>query len=109
MATLTDLSLYRGEDITITVTMSPPTNVSGWTFALSVKRRYEDSTTLISKTSPTIVNATSGIFRFSLASADTFNANVSTGDYVYDVQRTNSGSQTVLCAGSLKVLPQVAL
>jgi hypothetical protein len=112
MAIKTDIAWYLGEDVTLTVTMSPAVNITGWSLAFTVKRAYGDAAALLSKTTAagiTITDAANGVFRVTLASADTNNATVGAGAYVYDVQRTDSGFRTVLCLGTLTVLPEVTL
>lgn len=112
LATRTDIAFYHGEDVTLTVTMSPATNISGWSLSFTVKRALADTSALISKTTAsgiTIADAANGVFRIAIASANTNNANVGPGAYTYDVQRTDSGFRTVLAIGTLTVLPQVTL
>jgi hypothetical protein len=105
-------SCYKGEDVVITVTLSPATNITGWGLQFTVKRGYEDGTALLTKTTAggiTITDAANGVFKITLASDDTNNATVGAGAYVFDVQRTDGGSRAVLTIGTFTVFPEVAL
>lgn len=109
MATSANISFYKGEDITLTVTMSPVTNITGWTLQFMVKKQYGDATAQITKTvgsGITITDATNGVFTVAIARADT--SGLDPGVYVFDIQRTNAGNQTVLTIGNLTLLPEVA-
>lgn len=112
MATSQNFSCYQGEDVTVTVSLSPATNITGWSLAFTVKRQYGDAAALIAKTvgsGITVVNAATGVFAVALASADTNNANVGPGAYPFEITRTDGGSRTVLTIGTFTVLPAVAL
>lgn len=110
MASVANISFYKGEDVTLTVTMSPVTNITGWTLQFTLRKQYGDTTALITKTTGagiTITDAANGVFQVTLASADTVNQELR--PYVYDIQRTNAGNRTVLTIGNLTLLPEVAL
>jgi hypothetical protein len=110
MASTANLSFYKGEDVVLTVTMAPPTSISGWTLQFTLRKQHGDATALITKTSGagiTVTDSTNGIFKVTLASADTSALDLRA--YVYDIQRTDSGSRTVLTIGNLTLLPEVAL
>lgn len=94
------------EQVTVTVTMSPATSISGWTLAFTV--RNSDGTLMVSKTTAsgiTITDAGAGIFTIALATADT--GAIPPGVYDFDVWRTNSGNETRLAYGPLVVDKQV--
>jgi hypothetical protein len=110
MANIANISFYKGEDVTLTVTMSPATNITGWTLAFTVKQKYGDAIAVVSKSTSsgiTITDAVNGVFTVTIASADT-NLLDQQG-YVYDIQRTNAGNRTVLAIGNLTLLPEVTL
>ena len=50
MATQANISFYKGEDVVLTVTMSPATNISGWTLQFTLRKQYGDTTALVTKT-----------------------------------------------------------
>ena len=107
MANIANITFYKGEDVTITVTMSPATNITSWTFVFTAKDKL-GGTQALQKTNAsfTIADALNGVFRFTLSATDT-GTTLSVRTYVYDIQRTNSGSATVLVTGNLKVLGEV--
>jgi hypothetical protein len=110
MATIANISFYKGEDVTLTVTMTPATNITGWTLQFTVRKSYGDSTALITKTigaGITVTDSTNGIFTVAIASGDT--TNLDQRAYVFDIQRTNGGNRTVLTIGNLTLLPEVTL
>ena len=109
-ASKADAAFHQGEDLTLTATMAPAANITGWTLTFSIKKQYGDAAALLTKTvgaGITIIDAANGVFQIALASADT--AALETRQYVFDIQRTNSGSRTVLTIGNITVLPQVSL
>jgi hypothetical protein len=107
-ATVTaNLSISKGEDVTVTDTITA-TDITGWSLTFSLKRQYGDASALLTKTvgaGITITSAGSGIFTVAIARADTTGLDPRT--YVYDIQRTDSGHQTVLTTGNLTLLPEV--
>lgn len=110
MASLANISFYKGEDVVLTVTMTPTTAISGWTLQFTMRTQYGDPTALVTKSLGSgiaITNPTSGIFTVSLASADTAGLELRT--YVYDIQRIDSGARTVLTIGNITLLPEVTL
>src|SRR5579862_9901579 len=110
MATIANISFYKGEDVTLTVTMSPTTNIAGWTLQFTVRTSYGDPNALLTKTTGsgiTITNAGSGIFTITIASADS--SGLAQRAYVFDIQRIDSGNRTVLTIGNLTLLPEVTL
>jgi hypothetical protein len=108
MATVANFSFYKGEDVTITDTASPVTNITGWSLQFTVRKQYGDATALITKTvgaGITITDATNGVFKVAIANGDT--ANLAPGAYVYDIQRIDAGFRTVLSTGTMNILPEV--
>lgn len=103
-----NFSLYKGEDVVVTDSMTPVTNITGWSLQFTLRKNYGDATALVTKTvgaGITVTDATNGVFKITLASADT--ANLALGNYVYDVERTDVGNRTVLSIGNLNILPEV--
>jgi hypothetical protein len=110
MAAIANISFYKGEDVTLTVTMSPATTITGWTLQFTLRKQFGDATALVTKTigsGITVTDATNGVFTVSLASADTSGLDLRA--YVYDIQRTDSGNRTVLTIGNVTLLPEVTL
>jgi len=103
VATTNNIALYRGEDRLIQFTMSPVEGITGWTIVCSVKQAFTDTAPL-SSTSATVLNGPQGVFSVLFSSSMT---TLDPGDYVYDVQRTDSGQVAVLSIGKLTILPEV--
>ncbi len=93
-----DLSMYQGEDVTITFPpASPGGPISGWTLAFAVKSA-PGGTVQFTKT-PTITDGPNGIITVAIASADT--ASLAAGVYWYELRRTDPGAVTELTVGNL--------
>lgn len=108
--TIANVSFYKGEDVDLTVTLSPPTNITGWSLQFTLRKQYGDAAALLTKTigaGITVTDATNGVFKVALASADS--AGLELKAYVYDIQRTDAGNRTVLTIGNLTLLPEVTL
>lgn len=103
MATINNISLYRGEDRLVQFQMTPSEGITGWTIVCNIKQAYTDTTPL-STTAATILNGPQGIFSVLFSNTMT---NITPGNYVYDVQRTDSGQVAVLSIGNLTILPEV--
>ena len=94
MPATTDITVYRGEDVTLNYTMDPVEDVTGWTLVFTLK---------IAKTSPVLSSIPGGItdgpggrFFFIVPSAAT---DIVAQTYVYDVVRTDPGADKVLAIG----------
>jgi hypothetical protein len=103
------LSCLAGEAVVITVTMDTPPagGISGWALAFYLKKAYTDLAALVTKTTGsgiTITDATAGVFTITLATADT---DQTSGNYVYDVWRTDAGQETALVHGRFSIGPAV--
>lgn len=96
--------IYRGEDDALVFTMTPTTDITGWTISFRVKNTLSDATALVTQAA-TLTTPASGIFTVSLASATT--AALLPGVYAYDVWRTDSGSAAALSIGSITVRASV--
>jgi hypothetical protein len=99
MSVQSNLTFFQGEDILLTLTMTPPTDITGWTLLSTVKDELGGTTQF----NPT-VSATDygrGVFTVSLSRAQT--SALTPGDYVWDVRRTDSGKNAVLAHGEITV------
>jgi hypothetical protein len=106
MSIISTITFDRGEDVLLTVTMTPTTDITGWTLTFTMKQYFGDAAALITK-SGSITSAVGGIFTITINSADT--ATLDPGSYQYDIWRTNTGYATVLTQGILKLLPETRL
>jgi hypothetical protein len=103
VATRQDIGpIYRGEDITLNFTMSPLTDITGWTMSF----RLAQGTTTMLTVSATITTAAAGTFAVALTAAQTSTLSASS-QYTYDVWRTDSGSAAALSVGMVTVLGSV--
>ena len=101
MATFGDFTVFKDTDVTLTVTLSPVVDITGWTLSMVVRKQY--GATAAMTIAGVITGATTGVFTFAIADTDT--ENLDTGAYVYDVLRTTAGSETVLASGILNIMP----
>lgn len=108
-----DLSWVVGEDVTITDTLSPITNITGWAIEFWLRRRYGDDVPLIIKRTGgagiTIDNGAGGVYSIVVGSSDTARPDVDDGAFVYEIRRTDSGQQVVLSHGTVTLLPSAKL
>lgn len=103
MAQLNDISVYKGEAVLLTFTMTPATDISGWSISFTLKTNQTDSTALISQAA-VLTTPASGVFTVTLTHAQT---NRTAATYYYDVQRTDSGSEAVLSIGTFTISQEV--
>jgi hypothetical protein len=102
------LRIIRAQDLTLRFTMSPPRDVASWTVTFKVDRKLAGAAD-ITKTvgsGVTLADTGKGVIEVALAKADTSSLTVSTGlasgeGYVWELKRTNSGSNVVLARGQL--------
>ena len=95
MSVSSNLTFFRGEDITLTFTMTPPTDITGWTTTFTVRNTL-GGTSQFTRT-PTITDAKRGVFTVAILKANT--TSLAVGRYVWDVRRTDAGSNTTLAEG----------
>lgn len=97
------LETYVGEAYAPTFTMAPVEDITGWTIVFTLRTVIGNPVLL--SIAAAIVNAAAGKFRVTITAAQT--DSLATGDYAYDVQRTDAGNETVLSIGTFTVLPDV--
>lgn len=108
------LRIIRAQDLTLKARLSPPRDVTGWSVTFQVRDALGGSSVL-SKTvgsGITISDAGQGILSIALAKADTSGLTVSSSlaagkGYVWDVKRTDAGSNVVLARGQLVLEQEV--
>ena len=108
MAEINDIEFYKGEAIALVFTMTPLTDITGWTIEMNVKYDATDTAVLLT-IAATITTAAAGIFTVNLTSAQTKTLYTSAGGrpLAYDVQRTDAAAEAVLSIGSLSILQEV--
>jgi hypothetical protein len=101
MAPEQTIRLIRAQDLTIVATMEKPRSISGWAITFQVRDSL-GGTSRITKTvggGITITDGGKGVISISLAKADT--SSLTVRSYVWDIKRTDSGSNVVLARGEL--------
>lgn len=105
MATFANFTLYKDTDATLTDTLDPAVNITGWALECSVRKQY-GGTELISKTTGagtiTITDATNGVF--TVAFYDTDTEDLEPGAYIYNILRTDAGSEAILSSGFINLM-----
>jgi len=104
MAVRNDIEFFRGEAISLSFTMTPTTDITGWTITLTIRINANDPAFVLQKTPASLTTPASGIFSFALASTET---RLLVGKYAYDVQRVDSGSEATLSIGNMTVKQEV--
>jgi hypothetical protein len=104
MATLNDITFYKGEAVALVFTMTPVTNIAGWNISLTLRNNPTDAVPLLTKAA-TLTTPAAGVFTVALTHAET--VALSAANYAYDVQRTDTGSEAVLSIGTLVVAQEV--
>jgi len=94
------IAIYRGETIKVTWTLEPLTDITGWTFLMTVSKQANSSAKVFQAT-PTVVSGAAGTFAVDLLSATT--ALLPPGAYYWDVWRNDAGQERLLAFGVLSV------
>lgn len=105
MPVFSDFALGRLENGSLTISMSPPTGISGWSLQYIQTRRL-GGTAIVSKFAASGYNNVSGINVtdgargvLSVALTPGEMSGFTDGTYSYQVLRINSGLQTVISTG----------
>lgn len=113
MATQVDFSVVRYADGTLSVNIAPATSIAGWALRFEAQHRAGGLSGLITKVSAsgygggqsgiTVTDSGNGRFNIAINGIDT--SGLDPGSYSYSVQRTDSGSRTMISEGFLNILP----
>lgn len=101
MAETATITVFRGQRYTLNFTMTPTTDITGWTLAFNVAKSANHPTKLIDDKAMSITLAAAGTFSVALTPTET---NVKPGSYYWDAWRTNSGYETCLAYGTFTVM-----
>jgi len=107
MAIHNDFSWFRGEDVLITFTMTPLTDITAWTITCVLKPTLDNATVLLT-VAATVTSAAAGIYTVAFTAAQN-TTTLSAGIYQYAVERTDSGSVAVLSEGTMQIKPTAKL
>ena len=112
MPVISDFSLAKFQDGTLTISMAPPQAIGGWPINFTVEKRYGSSDSLILKSVSsgfngvsgiTVVNSGQGVFNIAINSIDT--SGLDWGNYATRSERVNSGARTPITEGFLLLTP----
>jgi hypothetical protein len=96
MAVTETISVYRGEQVTLTFQMTPVENVTGWTIHFTVAKKANAASKLIGPLLATTSGLASGQFRVQLTEEV---LDKTPGTYFFDAWRTDEGQEQVLALG----------
>lgn len=112
MPTLQDFSLCQLEDATVQVNLAPPTNINNFDLRFTMLPRFGGVSGLIQLTCGSGYNGVSGINitnpsqgQFQMSFKSIYTSGLDSKNYAYLVDRTTSGSRTVLTEGYVSLLP----
>ena len=112
MPIIANYPLVRGQDGTLTISLTPATSISGWTIQATFLQRFGGSSGLIQKSMASghdgvsgisLLDGAAGSFRVTINAGDT--SGLEYGNYSYNVSRLDSGFATVLSEGFLLLKP----
>jgi hypothetical protein len=107
MSITSEITFYRGEDVTINFTLQPAQDITGWTMTFTVRDKLGGTSQFAKSVGAgiTITDAGRGQFKVAIASADT--SGLAVGRYVWDVRREDSGSKATLADGFMTLRQEV--
>ena len=112
MSTLANFPLTKDTDNNLDISIVPAVSIGGWSMEFEVQKNFWGSSGLILKSVSSGLNGASGItvtdsgqgqLRVRLNAVDS--SGLAYGAYAYQLNRTNSGFQTVLSEGYISVQP----
>ena len=98
--------LFKGEAALLTFTRAAVGALTSWTLAFNLKRYHGDGSALLTIT-PTITDATNGVFTVALTATHTGTTLATFQSYPWDVWRTDTGSEQLVSYGLLTLLEEV--
>lgn len=110
MARVTNIQVYKGEDIVLNFTETPVPvgGIGGWTIKFSLRRLQDGSLTLLHEEDAVIQDGNAGTYQVTIPGEPLGSGTHRTPNkYYYDVWRTNAGSEAVLAIGEFNILPEV--
>ena len=101
-----DVTIYRGQVATLTFTMTPVVDISGWDIRYTAARALGSSGKAIPMKQATVISGPLGMFRVTLTAAET---DIRPAEYQHDAWRVDTGLETPLAFGTLTVQDIVRL
>jgi hypothetical protein len=105
MSITSNLSWFRGEDVTIDFQMAPPADITGWSISFTLKDTLGGSTQTGFPLAAGVIDGPRGRFRVAIPSSAT--SSIPAGRYVWDCRRTDPGNKTTLADGWLDLKQEV--
>lgn len=102
-----NITMARGQDKTIKASMAKPRDITGWAITFQVKDSL-GGTSRFTKTvgsGITVLNAMRGVISIAISAANT--SALSVRSFVWDLRRTDAGSNTELARGELRLVEGV--
>jgi hypothetical protein len=106
MAQANDISVYKGETVTLNFTMTPVVDITGWSIVFTLKKNQTDAAALVT-VNATITSGVNGTFAVKLTGGIGGQTFRRADTYQYDVQRTDAGFEAVLSIGAFAILQEV--
>lgn len=106
MARIQNVTVDRGDDITLNVQIyttdegTTPENITGWTLQFNLTKTRDNPTKLITKAG-TLATPASGTATVTIDDTDT--DGLSSGQYFYDIARTDAGYERTLVKGTFTI------
>lgn len=107
MAFQTSISVYEGTKFTVTMTMVPPENVTGWAVGFGIREGSNGAALFVSKSigaGVEVLDLVNGVFRATVEAAETAGRPRAC---IYAFERTDPGEEDVLAIGTLRLLRKV--
>jgi hypothetical protein len=99
MPIVTSIKIWRGEDITLSFTETPPRDITGWVISFTVAKAFNVPNKTMQVTA-TITSGPNGQYDVVLPSAIT---NIQPDKYVWDVFRIAPGNRRILGLGNFLI------
>lgn len=112
MAITASVSFFRGEAILLTVTITPVTNITGWSITFTLRDKFTGAVLLTKSVGSgvTITDGPGGVFTVLLSKANTslghgLASNRTPLECLFDIRRTDAGSEAALTVGDVSISP----
>ncbi|MDE2102181.1 MAG: hypothetical protein KGL39_33355 [Patescibacteria group bacterium] len=110
MSVTSSFSFPRGTDVSLPFSAVTPTSISGWSLQMNIKVSPADAVDKLildtgSNAGITITDSTNGNFTVAITAAQTTTLGV--GTFVWDVWRTDTGSNDLLATGTMQITGSV--
>jgi hypothetical protein len=101
MAVQTAIQIFQGEYIVLTFTMTPTTDITGWTIVFNVAKSAGSTAKVITNLGCTLTTPVSGIFTATLT--DVVTLAIPVNSYYWDAWRIDASNERMLAYGTFQV------